>query len=164
MSTGLNKTTLIGNLGKDPEVRRTHAGKPIVSFSLATSESWRNKDTNERQEKTEWHNIVIFNEGLAKVAEQYLRKGMRIYLEGKNRTRKWKDQSGADRSTTEVVIESFSGTLIMLDKVEGGGRSRDDDRGYDDPRPAAKAKSAAAGGASLADDLNDEIPFSCEWR
>ena len=150
-----NKVFLIGNLGKDPEVRRTHAGKPIVSFSLATSESWRNKNSGEREQRTEWHNIVIFNEGICKVAEQYLRKGSKVHIEGKIRTRKWQDKSGADRYTTEIVIEAFGGSLTMLDGKREGGGGRDDDRGYDDPRPAAKAKSVAA----AEEDLDDSIPY-----
>lgn len=153
--TGLNRATLIGHLGKDPELRRTNSGNPVVSFSLATSESWRDKQTGERREKTEWHNIVIFNEHLAKIAEQYLKKGSKVYLEGKLQTRKWQDQSGADRWTTEIVLAAFGGQILLLDRKgdDGGGAA------------ATSSAYAPARGPTvdttktLAEDLNDEIPF-----
>ena len=170
MAGSVNKVTLVGNLGKDPEVRKMQSGDSVVSFSLATSESWRDKNTGERKEKTEWHNIVIFNDGIAKVAEQYLKKGMKIYIEGALQTRKWTDQSGADRYSTEIVLQKYRGELQMLDsRNEGGARS---DEGGDFGRsnaPAANssfggrssASSAASsgGGGNFSRDLDDEIPF-----
>ena len=114
---GLNKVMLIGNLGRDPEVRRTNAGSPVVNLRIATSESWRDKNTGERQERTEWHSVVIFNENLAKVAEQYLKKGSKVYVEGQLSTRKWQDQTGQDRYSTEVVVNRFRGELTLLDRA-----------------------------------------------
>jgi single-strand DNA-binding protein len=122
MSASVNKAILVGNLGKDPEVRRLQNGKPVVNLSVATSENWRDKATGERKEKTEWHRIVIFNEGLCQVAEQYLRKGSKVYLEGQIQTRKWTDQSGADKYSTEIVLQGFGGVLTMLDTKGDGER------------------------------------------
>ena len=124
MSGSVNKVILVGNLGKDPEVRRTQSGDAIVNFSVATSESWKDKATGERKEKTEWTRIVIFNENLAKVAEQYLRKGSKVYLEGSLATRKWTDKDGQEKYSTEVVLSRFNGTLVLLDSK--GGNSGDD--------------------------------------
>ena len=115
MAGSINKVILIGNLGADPEVRHTQDGRPIVNLRVATSDSWRDKNTGERREKTEWHRVVIFSEGLAKIAEQYLKKGSKVYLEGALQTRKWEDQSGQERYTTEVVLQGFNSTLTMLD-------------------------------------------------
>ena len=117
MAGSVNKVILIGNLGRDPEVRRMQDGRPIVNLSVATSENWRDKATGERKEKTEWHRVVIFNENLAKVAEQYLKKGAKVYLEGSLQTRKWQDQSGQDKYTTEVVLQGFNAQLTMLDRA-----------------------------------------------
>ena len=113
----VNKVILIGNLGADPEIRNTQDGRPIANLRLATTESWRDKSSGERREKTEWHRVVIFNEGLCRIAEQYLKKGSKIYLEGQLQTRKWQDQSGADKYSTEVVLQGFNSSLTMLDKV-----------------------------------------------
>src|ERR671926_48289 len=121
MAGSVNKVILVGNLGKDPEVRRLNSGEPVVNLRIATSESWKDKATGERKERTEWHNVVIFNENLARVAEQYLRKGSKVYVEGQLQTRKWQDQSGQDRYTTEVVIQRFNGELVLLDSREGSG-------------------------------------------
>jgi single-strand DNA-binding protein len=122
MAGSVNKVILIGNLGADPEIRRTQDGRPIANLSVATSESWRDKNTGERREKTEWHRVVIFNEGLCKIAENYLKKGSKVYLEGQLQTRKWQDQSGQDKYSTEVVLQGFNGNLTMLDgRSEGGG-------------------------------------------
>src|SRR6266702_2321532 len=121
MAGSVNKVILIGNLGKDPEIRRTQDGRPVANLSVATSESWRDKTTGERREKTEWHRVVIFNEGLCRIAEQYLKKSSKIYLEGSLQTRKWQDQSGQDKNTTEVVLQGFNSQLAMLDKAGGGG-------------------------------------------
>lgn len=159
----LNKVMLIGRLGKDPEVRRMNNGNQVVSFSLATSESWRDKQTGERREKTEWHNVVIFNENIGKIAEQYCKKGSQIYLEGSLATRKW-EKDGQDRYSTEIVLQNFNGTLKLLgDKRDGDGGSRGDDRGDDrgggrddrrsDPKPSSSKPSG--GGA----DIDDDIPF-----
>jgi single-strand DNA-binding protein len=138
----VNKVILVGNLGADPEIRRTQDGRPIANLRLATSETWRDKNTGERRERTEWHRVVIFSEGLAKVAEQYLTKGARIYVEGQLQTRKWQDQQGQDRWSTEVVLQGFNCQLVMLDKMDGG----------------AAARQPAADGISP-DDMNDEVPF-----
>ncbi len=120
MAGSINKVILIGNLGKDPEIRRTQDGKPIANLSIATSESWRDKNTGERKEKTEWHRVVIFSEALCKVAEQYLKKGAKVYLEGALQTRKWTDQAGVEKYSTEVVLQGFGGALTMLDGKSGG--------------------------------------------
>src|SRR6202022_4485425 len=121
MAGSVNKVILVGNLGKDPEIRRTRVGRPSANLSVATSEQWRDKATGERKEKTEWHRVVIFSEGLAKVAEQYLKKGAKVYLEGQLQTRKWQDQQGQDRYSTEVVLQGFNSALPMLDRAGGGG-------------------------------------------
>ena len=120
MAGSVNKVILVGNLGKDPEVRRMQDGRPVVNMSVATSESWRDKATGERKEKTEWHRVVIFNEGLAKIAEQYLKKGSKVYLEGQLQTRKWTDQQGVEKYSTEVVLQGFNSALTMLDRAGGG--------------------------------------------
>ncbi|UDF29324.1 UNVERIFIED_ORG: single-stranded DNA-binding protein [Roseateles sp. XES5] len=171
MAGSLNKVCLIGNLGADPEIRRTQDGKPIANFRIATSETWRDRNSGERREKTEWHSIVVFNEGMAKVVEQYLRKGSKVYIEGKMQTRKWQDQSGNDRYTTEVVLQGFNSTLTMLDgRGEGGGGGRDDQdrdgRGdYDAGRQRRGSGSGqASGGSSYARSMDDDIPFAPEWR
>ncbi|HQT64400.1 MAG: single-stranded DNA-binding protein [Acidocella sp. 20-57-95] len=159
MAGSVNKVTLVGNLGKDPETRNMPSGGKVVSFSVATSESWNDKASGERKELTEWHKIVIMNERLADVAEKYLRKGSKVYLEGKLQTRKWTDQSGQEKYTTEVMLGRFGGELVMLDRAQGGG-SED----YT-PRASAPAKvqsKPASGGWDTRpsnNDLDDEIPF-----
>jgi len=152
MAGSVNKVILVGNLGRDPEVRSTQDGAKIVQLSLATSESWKDKATGERRERTEWHRVVIFNEHLAKVAEDYLHKGSKLYVEGQLQTRKWQDKEGLDRYTTEIVLGRFRGELTMLDSrsSEGGGAG-----GGPSEEPAA----AGAGGGGGASDLDDEIPF-----
>ncbi|MEM9349314.1 MAG: single-stranded DNA-binding protein [Pseudomonadota bacterium] len=161
MAGSVNKVILIGNLGQDPEVRNFQNGGKVCNLSIATSENWKDRNTGERREKTEWHRVAIFNEGLVRIAEQYLRKGSKVYLEGQLETRKWQDQSGQDRYTTEVVLRNYAGNLTMLDgRSEGGGGNfggggggggyMSDQRsggggGYSAPAPAA--------------DLDDEIPF-----
>ncbi|ESY73035.1 single-stranded DNA-binding protein [Mesorhizobium sp. M0051] len=173
MAGSVNKVILVGNLGADPEIRRLNSGEPVVNIRIATSESWRDKNSGERKEKTEWHNVVIFNEGIAKVAEQYLKKGMKVYVEGQLQTRKWQDQTGADKYTTEVVLQKFRGELQMLDArgqgeggqvsgYAGGGSSRGSDFGQSSPsegfnRGGGGAKSGGGGGSSR--ELDDEIPF-----
>src|ERR1700709_1681207 len=122
MAGSVNKVILVGNLGKDPEMRRTQDGRPIANLSVATSENWRDKNTGERREKTEWHRVVIFSEGLCKIAEQYLKKGSKVYLEGQLQTRKYTDKEGNEKYSTEVVLQKFRGELVMLDgRGEGGG-------------------------------------------
>jgi single-strand DNA-binding protein len=151
MAGSVNKVILVGNLGRDPEVRSTQDGTKIVQLSLATSESWKDRATGERRERTEWHRVVIFNERLAEVAEQYLRKGSKIYVEGQLQTRKWQDKEGQDRYTTEVVLGRFRGELTMLDTRGGeGGGSYGGGGGGGEPVPA---------GAGGGQDLDDEIPF-----
>src|SRR3979411_518637 len=132
MAGSVNKVILVGNLGKDPEIRRTQDGRPIANLSVATSESWRDKATGERKEKTEWHRVVIFNEGLCKIAEQYLKKGAKVYIEGQLQTRKWTDQAGVEKYSTEVVLQGLNSTLTILDGRSGGGSSLgSDDSGGD---------------------------------
>jgi single-strand DNA-binding protein len=173
MAGSVNKVILVGNLGADPEIRRTQDGRPIANLRIATSETWRDKNTGERRERTEWHRVVIFSEGLAKVAEQYLKKGARVYLEGQLQTRKWQDQqTGQDRWSTEVVLQGFNSQLVMLDRAVGGGMGgRDDftaDNGASDygsyanssrSDMPAPARQPATTGGSAPDDMNDEIPF-----
>jgi len=167
----LNKVMLIGNLGKDPEVRSFQNGGKVCNFSLATSENWKDKNTGERREKTDWHNIAIFNENLVRIAEQYLKKGSKVYLEGALQTRKWQDQSGNDKYTTEVVLQNFNGTLVLLDgRGEGGGgggsRGGGGDYNQDDaPRGnfGGGGRSGGGGGggrpSAFDSDLDDDVPF-----
>jgi len=159
MAGSVNKVILIGNLGKDPEIRRTQDGRPIANLSVATSESWRDKATGERREKTEWHRVVIFNEGLCRIAEQYLKKGSKVYLEGQLQTRKWQDKDGNDKYSTEVVLQGFNSQLTMLDTRGGGGAAESsDDFGSSGPSASRERKPALAGAGKSAD-MNDEIPF-----
>jgi single-strand DNA-binding protein len=158
MAGSVNKVILVGNLGKDPEIRRTQDGRPIANLSVATSESWRDKATGERREKTEWHRVVIFNEGLCKIAEQYLKKGARVYLEGALQTRKWQDQSGQDKYTTEVVLQGYHAQLTMLDRMDAGGDGTEDG-GEKSSGPSTRKTRPAMAGASNRGGLDDEIPF-----
>lgn len=157
MAGSVNKVILIGNLGADPEIRRTQDGRPIANLRVATSESWRDRNTGERREKTEWHRVVIFSEGLAKIAEQYLKKGSKVYLEGQLQTRKWEDQSGQERYTTEVVLQGFNSTLTMLDGRPGGGEFAESSSGFGQSSPMGGREPARQG--SVSEDLDDEIPF-----
>ncbi|MGV8939369.1 MAG: single-stranded DNA-binding protein [Allorhizobium sp.] len=179
MAGSVNKVILIGNLGADPEIRRTQDGKPIANLRIATSESWRDRNTGERKEKTEWHSVVIFNEGLCKVAEQYLKKGATVYIEGALQTRKWTDQSGADRYSTEIVLQGFNSTLTMLggrgDNAGGGmqrgggassgggndyGGSYDQDAPQQTPSRGGNTSGGGnAGSGGFSRDLDDDIPF-----
>lgn len=182
MAGSVNKVILVGNLGRDPETRRLASGDPVVNLRIATSESWKDKMSGERKEKTEWHSVVIYNENLARVAEQYLRKGSKVYIEGQLQTRKWTDQSGAEKYTTEVVLQRFRGEMTILDGRGGGGEfagddegggqiSRGGDRGSDrgggrddygssrgggDRRPSS---GGGGGGGKPNYDLDDDIPF-----
>ncbi|WP_292895535.1 single-stranded DNA-binding protein [Nitratireductor sp.] len=163
MAGSVNKVILVGNLGADPEIRRLNSGDPVVNMRIATSETWRDRQSGERRERTEWHNVVIFNDNLAKVAEQYLKKGAKVYIEGQLQTRKWTDQNGQERYTTEVVLQKFRGELQMLDtRGQGGdnqvgysgGGSRGSDFGQSGP-----ADSGGGGGGGYSQNLDDEIPF-----
>lgn len=160
MSGSVNKVTLIGNLGADPEVRRMNNGDPVVNLRIATSESWKDKNSGERKEKTEWHSVVIFNDHLAKVAEEYLCKGSKVYLEGKLQTRSWEDQSGQKKYTTEIVLQRYRGELVMLDSRGQGAHNdqpniNDTGAGYG----AAKDGEKPAHQQSMADDMDEQIPF-----
>jgi len=162
MAGSVNKVILVGNLGKDPEIRRTQDGRPIANLSIATSETWRDKGTGERKEKTEWHRVVIFSEPLCKIVEQYLKKGAKVYIEGALQTRKWTDQSGVEKYSTEVVLQGFNSTLTMLDGRSGGGSFGSDDAGGDfgssSPASSAPRRAVAAGGGRNSD-MDDDIPF-----
>ena len=179
MAGSVNKVILIGNLGRDPEVRSFPNGGKVVNLRLATSETWRDRNTGERKERTEWHSVAIFNENLGKIAEQYLRKGSTVYIEGALETRKWQDQSGQDRYTTEIVLRPYSGNLTLLGgRGEGGGGGQgggyDDRGGYDDYGSQGGGSSAGGGsgrggygggqggggqGGGRPSDMDDEIPF-----
>ena len=180
MAGSVNKVILVGNVGADPEIRRTQDGRPIANLRIATSESWRDRNSGERREKTEWHTVVVFNEGLCKVVEQYVKKGAKLYIEGQLQTRKWQDQTGNDRYSTEVVLQGFNSTLTMLDgRGEGGGdrggfgggnKVGSDFGGGDfgggsggddyDRRPAGGSQSrGASSGGNFSRDLDDDIPF-----
>jgi single-strand DNA-binding protein len=176
MAGSVNKVILVGNLGRDPEVRRLGSGEPVVNLRIATSETWRDKASGERKERTEWHSVVIFNENLAKVAEQYLRKGSKVYIEGQLQTRKWQDQNGQDRYSTEVVLQRFRGEMTILDgrgEREGGsdyGGGDGDDFGSSGPMSRSSSSSGGGyGGGSRGgggggrpasvNDMDDEIPF-----
>jgi len=158
MAGSVNKVILVGNLGADPEIRRTQDGRPIANLRLATSESWRDKNTGERREKTEWHRIVVFNEGLCKVIEQYVKKGAKLYIEGALQTRKWTDQSGVEKYSTEVVLQGFNSTLTMLDG-KGGGGSSGGDYGGGSSSDDFGGGSGGGGRGNFSQDLDDEIPF-----
>ncbi len=183
MAGSVNKVILVGNLGKDPEIRHTQDGRKIANLRVATSESWRDKNSGERREKTEWHSVVIFNDGLCNVAERYLKKGSKVYIEGQLQTRKWQDQQGQDRYSTEVVLQGFGGALTMLDGAPGAGGGRASasmqeggqaeyaadngfsggyDQGYSStPEPKRGGRGGGSGGGKGGFDksLDDEIPF-----
>jgi single-strand DNA-binding protein len=176
MSGSVNKVILIGNLGRDPEVRRMGSGDPVVSFSLATTESWRDKATGERKDRTEWHNVVIFNENLGKIAEQYCKKGAKVYLEGQLQTREFTDKEGNQRKTTEVVLQRFRGELTLLDSRGRGGddagfggsseRGSSERGGFGRQSPMERERAPASGGGfgsgmggRASDALDDDIPF-----
>ena len=167
MAGSVNKVILVGNLGADPEIRRMPSGDPVVNLRIATSETWRDKNSGERKEKTEWHQVVIFNDNLAKVAEQYLKKGAKVYIEGSLQTRKW-EKDGIERYSTEIVLQKFRGELQMLDARGGGeggqvgygggqGRSGGSDFGQSGPTDVSRGGGSRGGGSSR--DLDDEIPF-----
>jgi single-strand DNA-binding protein len=180
MAGSVNKVILVGNLGRDPESRTFQNGGKVVNLRIATSESWKDRNTGERKEKTEWHSVAIFNEGLANVAERYLRKGSKVYIEGQIQTRKWQDQSGNDRYSTEIVLQGFNSVLTMLDGAPGGGggqgggvgSGRDDwgsggndfgggnrGGGYGGGQGGGGSSGAGGGAGGFADDLDDDVPF-----
>jgi single-strand DNA-binding protein len=178
MAGSVNKVILVGNLGKDPEIRSFQNGGKVANFSIATSESWKDKNTGEKREKTDWHNVAIFNEGLVRVAEQYLRKGSKVYIEGQLQTRKWTDQSGTDKYTTEVVLQNYNGTLVMLDgrsdsggsgsgssggmrNSGGGGSSWGNDGGGSSGGNygGGSSQGGGSGGGAFDSDLDDDVPF-----
>ncbi|MFS2174720.1 single-stranded DNA-binding protein [Rhizobium pisi] len=173
MAGSVNKVILVGNVGADPEIRRTQDGRPIANLRIATSETWRDRNSGERREKTEWHTVVVFNEGLCKVVEQYVKKGAKLYIEGQLQTRKWQDQQGQDRYSTEVVLQGFSSTLTMLDgRGDGGGASsgfgggrgsgaggNDYGDDYGAPAPSSSPSRGGGGGGNFSRDLDDDIPF-----
>lgn len=181
MAGSVNKVILIGNVGADPEIRRTQDGRPIANLRIATSETWRDRNSGERREKTEWHTVVVFNEGLCKVVEQYVKKGAKLYIEGQLQTRKWQDQTGNDRYSTEIVLQGFNSTLTMLDgrgEGGGGGRSGGDfgggndygsggGSGYSgsggyDQQSSPRGGSSRGGGqpsGGFSNDMDDDIPF-----
>ena len=179
MAGSVNKVILVGNLGRDPESRSFQNGGKVVNLRIATSETWKDKNSGERKEKTEWHSVAIFNEGLANVAERYLRKGSKVYIEGALQTRKWQDASGADKYSTEIVLQGFNSVLTMLDGAPGGGSGgggfggggqRDDFGGNDDfgggsssfgggASRGGGAPASGGGRSSFADDLDDDVPF-----
>jgi single-strand DNA-binding protein len=183
MAGSVNKVILIGNVGADPEIRRTQDGRPIANLRIATSETWRDRNSGERKEKTEWHTVVVFNEGLCKVVEQYVKKGAKLYIEGQLQTRKWQDQTGNDRYSTEIVLQGFNSTLTMLDgrgEGGGGGRSGGGDfggggdygssgggssSGYGggyDQQSSSRGGSSRGGGqpsGGFSNDMDDDIPF-----
>ncbi|QND53440.1 single-stranded DNA-binding protein [Phyllobacterium sp. 628] len=165
MAGSLNKVQLIGNLGDDPEIHTFDNGSKVANFSIATSESWKDKASGEKKERTEWHRIVVWNEGLISVISQYVEKGDKVYVEGELQTRKWQDKDGNDRYSTEVVLTGFSAKLLMV-SGNGGGRASDQNGNAD--RPGNKAPSGdgggTSGGRSFSRDLDDEIPFAPEWR
>ena len=176
MAGSVNKVILVGNLGRDPESRSFQNGGKVVNLRIATSETWKDKNTGERKEKTEWHSVAIFNEGLANVAERYLRKGSKVYIEGALQTRKWQDAAGADKYSTEIVLQGFNSVLTMLDGAPGGGgesggssSQRDDFGGNEDFGGGSSGfgggasrgggAPASSGRSSFADDLDDDVPF-----
>jgi single-strand DNA-binding protein len=153
MAGSVNKVILVGHLGNDPEVRNLPSGGKVVNLSLATSESWKDKNSGEKREKTEWHRVVIFAEGLARVAESYLKKGSKVYLEGQLQTRKWQDQSGADKYSTEVVLQNFNSSLVLLDGHQGEGQGTSQPRQQEQRRPQSNAPAFEPGG------MDDDLPF-----
>jgi single-strand DNA-binding protein len=170
MAGSINKVILVGNLGKDPEIRRTQDGRPIANLRVATSDSWKDKNSGERRERTEWHSVVIFSEGLCRVVEQYLKKGSKVYIEGQLQTRKWQGQDGQDRYSTEVVLQNFNGQLVLLDRPSGGAGAgsgmQEDDFAYNTGSSSSygsgggdsyKRSPQPAGGFDKK--IDDEIPF-----
>ena len=167
MAGSVNKVILVGNLGQDPEIRSTQDGRQIANFSIATSDSWKDKNTGERREKTEWHRVVVFNEGLVRVIQNYVKKGSKVYIEGALQTRKWTDQSGVEKYTTEVVLQGFNGNLTMLDSRNsgggdggyGGGSSGGGNYGQQNQQQGGMDQSGGGQTQNFARDLDDDVPF-----
>ena len=159
MAGSVNKVILAGNVGKDPEIRTTQSGERVVNLTLATGESWTDKATGERKEKTEWHRVVIFSEGLCKIVEQYLKKGSKVYIEGQLQTRKYNDKDGVEKYSTEIVLQNFNSTLTMLDTRGGGGGGASDADDSFGSQGATPARKPAMAGAGKRGDMDDEIPF-----
>lgn len=157
--SGLNRATIIGNLGRDPEIRRTQSGSNVANFSLAVNETWKDKETGERREKVEWINIVVFGDGLVKVVEQYLKKGSKCYVEGKIQTRKWQHKDGSDRYSTEVVVQNFGGQILLLDRKDDGSSHPAPEQDSYGSHRRAPAQQEAAPKQSLRDEMDDTIPF-----
>ena len=163
MAGSLNRASIIGNLGKDPEVRSTNSGDKIVNLTIATSETWNDKASGERKEKTEWHRIVVFNDRIADVAEKYLKKGAKVFVEGQLQTRKWTDNAGVEKYSTEIVVGRFNGQLTMLDTRAAGGDAPRTERRAEPPREPAR-QPGGGGRGSVQDDMDDEIPFLPQWQ
>ncbi len=160
MAGSVNKVILVGNLGADPEIRQTKDGRPVAQLSIATSENWKDRNTGERREKTEWHRVVIFSEGLCRVAENYLKKGAKVYIEGQLQTRKWQDQSGMDKYTTEIVLQAFNSTLTMLDSRGGGvGGDFGGGGGFGQSSSPMDDRGSQQPSRDFSRDLDDEVPF-----
>ncbi|WP_374471393.1 single-stranded DNA-binding protein [Phenylobacterium sp.] len=160
MAGSVNKVILIGNLGADPEIRSLNSGERVANLRIATSETWRDRSSGERKEKTEWHRVVVFNENIVKVCEQYLRKGAKVYIEGSIQTRKWTDQSGQEKYSTEIVLQKFRGELTMLDgRGEGGGMGGRDEGGYGGGFSSGPRNQSSGPREDFSADLDDEIPF-----
>ncbi len=167
MAGSVNKVILVGNLGQDPEIRSTQDGRQIANFSIATSDSWKDKNTGERREKTEWHRVVVFNEGLVRVIQNYVKKGSKVYIEGSLQTRKWTDQSGTEKYTTEVVLQGFNGNLTMLDSRNSGGdgggygagSGGGGNYGQQSPQQGSADSSGGSQNQNFARDLDDDVPF-----
>lgn len=163
MAGSVNKVILVGNLGADPEIRRLNSGEPVANLRIATSESWRDRQSGERKDKTEWHSVVIFNENLAKIAEQYLKKGAKVYIEGALQTRKWTDQNGNDKYTTEIVLQKYRGALQMLESRRDGSGDFDqrdyNNRGYGEQQSSYADESGSSHSQNFNRDLDDDIPF-----
>ncbi len=159
MAGSVNKVILVGNLGNDPDIKAMSSGSRVCNLSIATSESWKDRNTGERREKTEWHRVVLFNEALVNLSEQYLRKGSKVYIEGQLETRKWTDQSGVEKYTTEVVLRPYTGNLTMLDSRSGGASSSSYDQGMGMSQAAPQAAANTGAAPAPMDDFEDEIPF-----
>jgi single-strand DNA-binding protein len=160
MAGSVNKVILVGNLGRDPEIRTLNSGDRVANLNIATSETWRDKASGERKEKTEWHRVVVFNDNLVKVAESFLKKGAKVYIEGALQTRKWTDNTGVEKFSTEIVLQKFRGELTMLDGRAGGGSEERDEGGYGGGfQPAGRAQQPSGPRESFSADLDDEIPF-----
>lgn len=159
MSGSLNRASIIGHLGADPDIRRTQDGRPIASFSVATSETWRDKATGEKKERTQWHRVVVFAEGLCGIVEKYLKKGSKVFLEGQIETRKWTDQSNVERYVTEIVLRPYNGMITLLDRASGGGVPPNTGDSYDAGRSSSPSSSPSKPRPSAREEMNDDIPF-----